>query len=123
MSTLSEQPFRFSHNRWSAVPASRLGDRVQIRRLRGAASDGYWLQLDAGGRLSSSGMLGECMISVCSGRITCRILGNDVELPTGHYALLPPHIPFELKAAGRAEATAVAWSTPPVGDQAPFEAV
>jgi hypothetical protein len=121
MTNPSEQHFRLTHNNWSAIPADRLGERVRIHRLRGGASDNFWVSLRPGGRVASSGLPGECLVSVCSGRVTCRVLGNEVELPSGHFALLPPYIPFELRAAGRSEATAVACCSPAAGDRLPFE--
>jgi hypothetical protein len=108
MTTTATPPtFSFTHNRWGALTPERLGERATVRHLHGGSSDAWWLELASGARLSASGLPAEACLTVCSGRITCLVLGNVVELPAEHFALLPPQLPFELRVTSRSPAAAL----------------
>lgn len=105
MSASSRSSFSVTHNAWANVRPEELGGRVTVRHVRGGTSEACWLSLAVGARLATAGVAGECVLTVIEGRVTCHVLGNNLELPTGHFALFPPHIPFALRTAGRSPAT------------------
>lgn len=94
-------PFAVSHQSWTTVRAVSHSERVTVRRLQGCAAETWWVELAAGGELSSRGIAAECTVTVIEGRLACHLFGNEVELPSGHVVLLPPNLPFTLRVAGR----------------------
>lgn len=100
-------PFRFFHGDWSSLPAQPLGDRAELRSLSGGTCLLWRLDLRPGARLHSPALHGECLLSVVDGRLICEFLGNQVELPAGSFVLVPPNVPFSLRATGVTPAAAV----------------
>jgi hypothetical protein len=49
------------------------------------------------------------------------VLGNQIDLPAGHFALIPPNLPITLRAAGQAEAVIVGSLCHSLGNALPFE--
>ncbi len=96
----SSHPFRFSNGPWSSLPGQHLGEKAVLRQLVGGESLTWRLDLAAGARLASPGLKCECMLSVWTGRAQCSLLGNQVDLSAGHFALVPPNVPFTLRATG-----------------------
>lgn len=98
--TSSSQPFRFSHGAWLSLPGHDLAGKAVLRQLVGRESLSWRLDLSAGARLASPGLKWECILIVWSGRAQCSLLGNHIDLATGHFALIPPNVSFTLRAAG-----------------------
>lgn len=117
----SPHPFRFSHGAWTSLPAQPLGDKGMLRHLPGGESLSWRLDLAAGARLASPGLGSECLLSVWAGRVVCGLLGNQVDLPIGHFALVPPNVPFTLRAAGQDESVVVGSLCHHVQESIPFE--
>lgn len=106
----AENPvFSIRHQGWSRLAPELLGDGVELRRLRGGASETWQLDLEPGAKLASRGIAAEGVLSVVNGRLVCAIFGNEVELRTGHYALIPPNTPFGIRVGGRSGAQAMAF--------------
>jgi len=55
------------------------------------------------------------------GRLLCTIFGNEVELPAGHFVLVPPNTPFTIRVGGRSPARAVAFFSQSLGQAIPWE--
>ncbi len=121
-STAHQPAFGFQHHSWSAVRPVQLGDRVACRRVRGGASESFFLELGVGGGVSSPGIPAECTLTVIEGRLTCRVFGNEVELARGNYAVIPPNVPLSLRVAGRSPAACVLFAAARLGDPLPLEA-
>ncbi len=105
MSPAARPAFSVTHGAWAALPATEPGERVQLRHLRGGASQACWLTMGPGSKVSTPGVAAECLVTLIEGRVTCVVLGNEFQLLPHHHALLPPHLPFRLRAAGRTAAT------------------
>lgn len=114
--------FSVAHGAWASVRAHQLNDRVDVRHLRGGCSEACWLTMKPGGKVSTSGVPAECVATVIEGRVSCLVLGNELLLPAGHHALLPPHIPFTLQAAGRTPAIVLLHCSAVLPDAARLEA-
>ncbi len=116
-------PFRFSYGEWLSLPAQPLGERAVIRQLPGGDSLTWRLELGVGAQLTSRGLPSECVLSVWSGRLTCTVLGNRIELATGHFALIPPNVPIAMRAVGQEETVVVGSLCQHLADSTPFEPV
>ncbi len=114
-------PFRLCHGDWQSLPAQRLGDKAAIRRLPGGDTLTWRLDLRAGARLASTGLKCECVLSVWAGRLACTLLGNRIDLPAGHFALIPPNIPLTLRVVGHAEVVVVGNLCHHLVESLPFE--
>jgi hypothetical protein len=119
--TAEERVFSIRHQAWSRLALVVSDDGVNFRRLRGGASEAWHLDLDPGARLSSRGIAAEGVLTVQIGRLLCTIFGNEVELPTGHFALIPPNTPFSIRVGGRSQAQAVAFFNRVLPDAPPIE--
>ncbi|MEP0774791.1 MAG: hypothetical protein HRF46_10585 [Acidobacteriota bacterium] len=117
----SSHPFRFSHGAWSSLPGQDLGEKAVLRQLIGGESLNWRLDLAAGARLASPGLKCECMLSVWTGRAQCGLLGNQVDLPAGHFALVPPNVPFTLRATGNESCVVVGTLCQPTPHPVLFE--
>ena len=113
--------FAVSHQAWSSVRAVLFTDRVAVRRLQGCAVESWWIELGVGAGLASRGVPAECTVTVLEGRLSCHVFGNEVELPTGHVALLPPNLSFTIRVAGRSPATCLVSCNARLGDTLPLE--
>jgi mannose-6-phosphate isomerase-like protein (cupin superfamily) len=105
MRSAAQSPFKVTHGAWGGLRPTELGERIQLRHLRGGASQACWLTMGAGSKVSTPGVAAECIVTVIEGRLTCLVLGNEFQLLPTHHALIPPHVPFLLRAAGRTSAT------------------
>lgn len=119
----SPHPFRFCHGGWTSLPAQPLGDKATIRHLPGGDSLTWRLDLTAGARIASPGLPCECILSVLAGRLRFGLLGNQADLPAGHFALVPPNVPFTLRVSGHAEAAVVGSLCRHLVEPLPFEAL
>jgi len=113
--------FAVSHQAWTSVRAASLSDRATVRRLQGCAMESWWIELAVGGGLSSRSVPAECTVTVLEGRLSCHVFGNEVELPTGHVALLPPNLSFTIRVAGRSPAICLISCNARLGDTLPLE--
>jgi hypothetical protein len=102
--TEADSIFAFVHQAWNRVPSIHLGDSVTLRRLRGGAAETWHIDLLSGGGVTSRGIAAEGLATVLTGRLRCFVFGNEVDLPIGHFVLLPPNTPFVLRTGGRATA-------------------
>ncbi|MGE5236615.1 MAG: hypothetical protein ACM3O7_09725 [Acidobacteriota bacterium] len=103
------QPSGFSvvHNAWSSLAAESLSEGVSLRRLVGGSSETWWIELSPSTGVRTDGVTHECTVAVLRGRVWCAVLGNEIDLPTGHFALLPPNLPVAVRTAGRSAASVV----------------
>jgi len=115
-------PYAVTHSAWTSLRAEQLSDRVTVRHLRGAASEACWITIEAGGKLALPGLPAECLLTVIEGRARSFVLGNEVELLKGHFAMLPPQLPFVLRAAGRSPTTLLLTCGASLGDSVALEA-
>ncbi len=114
-------PFRFCHGDWSSLPAQLLGEKVVLRRLAGGHSLAWRLELGARARVASPGFSCECILGVWDGRVACTLLGNQIDLPSGHFALIPPNLPLTLRAVGQVKAVVVGSLCHSTGESPLFE--
>jgi len=121
MSVGQEPAFSISHQAWAAVRSIQLSDRATVRRLQGGAGEIWWVELAVGGGLAIRGVAAECTVTVIEGRLACHTFGNEVELPDGHVALLPPNLPFTLRVSGRSRAVCLIHCNARLADPLPIE--
>jgi len=122
MSTIAEEPvFLIRHQAWTRLASEMSAEGIELRRLRGGASESWHLDLEPGSRFTSRGIPAEGVVTVLDGRLLCTIFGNEVELPAGHFALIPPNTPFAVRVGGRSRAQAVAFFNKRLPEQPPIE--
>ena len=122
MSISAEEPvFSIRHQGWTRLASVESSEGIELRRLRGGASESWHLDLEPGSRLASRGIVAEGLVTVLEGRLLCSIFGNEVELPSGHFALIPPNTPFSVRVGGRSKAVAVAFFNKLLPAQLPIE--
>jgi glyoxylate utilization-related uncharacterized protein len=114
--------FAFAHHAWNAVRAQTLGERITLRRLCGGASESWWLELQPSSGFQCSGIPAEAILTVLEGRLSCQVFGNQIELPRGHYAVVPPNITFAVRVGGRSPATALLSAGTLLAEPLPLEA-
>ena len=115
--------YSFLHNAWSSVTSEPVGDRATLRRLRGGAIEICRIDAEPGARFRIGGPGSELALHVLDGRFGCHVLGNLVELPAGHFAVVPPHVPIEVRLAGRSPGSLLLVSASPVGPGTEIEPV
>lgn len=124
MSISAEEPvFSIRHQAWTSLAPVESADGIELRRLRGGASESWHLGLESGARMASRGIPAEGLVTVVEGRLICSIFGNEVELPSGHFALIPPNTAFSIRVGGRSRAEVVAFFSKLLPAQPPIESV
>jgi hypothetical protein len=111
------------HNSWTALRGERIGERLVLRRLRAGTGECWWLELAPGARAYSPGLAAEAVVSVVAGRLLCGVLGNEIELPAGHFLVIPPNLPLELRLCGRSPGAAMVHCGLQFGTTVPLEAI
>ncbi len=71
--------------------------------------------------MASPGFSCECILGVWDGRVACTLLGNQIDLPSGHFALIPPNLPLTLRAVGQVKAVVVGSLCHSTGESPLFE--
>ncbi len=115
--------FAFLHNAWSSLASEPVGDKVTLRRLRGGTMEIWRIDAEPGARLRVGAPASELALHVVEGRFACHVLGNQVELPVGHFAVVPPHVPIEIRLAGRSPGSLLLVSAAPMEPGSEIEPV
>ncbi len=115
--------YSFLHNAWSSLASEAVGDKTTLRRLRGGTLEIWRIDAEPGARFRLGGLGSELALHVAEGRFACHVLGNQVELPCGHFAVIPPHVPVEIRLAGRSPGSLLLVSAAPVAPDTEIEPV
>ena len=115
--------FAVVHQAWDRIPVLQIGPSIRCNRLRGGGGEAWHVRLQPGGGLNTRGLAAECFVTVLEGKARLQLFGNEVELPAGHVADVPPNVPFTLRPGARSTATVLLTFCEPLADPVPFEAI
>ncbi len=122
-SSQQERVFAVVHQAWERLPSQRIGAHVRCSRLCGGGGETWHLRIEPGGAVATRGVTAECFLTVMEGKVRLQLFGNEVELPAGHVADVPPNVPFTVRLAARTAATLLLGFCGRLDEPVPFESL
>ena len=123
-SSQQDRIFAIVHQAWERLPVESIGSSIHCWKLRGGGGETWRVRIEPGGVLASTrGLPAECFVTVLEGKLRLQLFGNEVELPAGHVADVPPNVPFSLRLGARSAATLLLGFCDRLDEPVPLEAL
>jgi len=93
------------HRLWDETDVREDEDGAIWRSVTSSDVEIHRVELASGGRTTVPVRPGTWTIQVLSGEVTLVLLGNELSLDPGAYAMIPPNLSFSITATGRRGST------------------